>query len=229
MLRVCGSGLRRAGKLVARPERTRLEQRAEPHERARLELTDPLAGQAELAADLVEADPVAALAEAEAKLDHAPLALGERLDCVADSIVLERDLDGLQRVVSAAVGVQVAELGVALADGLVQRDRRLYRLDASSTCFSGSCVASASSSIVGARPCEVSKRWRARRSFWRRSTTCTGTRIVTPWLATARWRLANPPGGIGRKPLRQSNFSTARLRPMVPSWIRSRSGRSCPR
>jgi len=44
-------------------------------------------------------------------------------------------------------------------------------------------------------------------------------------------RLANPPDGVGQvenlKPRRWSNFSTARIRPRLPSWIRS--GKDRPR
>ena len=179
--------LRRAREVVAGRQRPRLEQGTQADERARLELADPLAGQAQLAADLVEADAVSALAEAEAELDHAPLALRERLDGVADAIVLERGLDRLQRVVRAAVGVQVAELGVSLADRLVERDGRLDGLECLLDVLQRQLRRLGQLPIVGVRPCEVSKRWRARRSFWRRSTTCTGTRIVTAWFATARW------------------------------------------
>ena len=44
-------------------------------------------------------------------------------------------------------------------------------------------------------------------------------------------RLADPQVAYveNLKPRRQSNFSTARLRPSVPSWIRSRNGTPRPR
>ena len=63
---------------------------------------------------------------------------------------------------------------------------------ASSTCWIGRPVASASSSFVGSRPSSTSSRRAARDSFCCRSTTCTGTRIVRAWFATARctdWRI----------------------------------------
>src|SRR5205823_1368376 len=69
-------------------------------------------------------------------------------------------------------------------------------------------------------------------SFCWRSTTCTGTRIVRAWFATARctdWRIHHVAYVENLKPRRQSNFSTARLRPSVPSWIKSRNGTPSPR
>ena len=69
-------------------------------------------------------------------------------------------------------------------------------------------------------------------SFCCRSTTCTGTRIVRAWFATARctdWRIHQVAYVENLKPRRQSNFSTARFRPSVPSWIRSRNGTPRPR
>ena len=96
-----------------------------------------------------------------------------------------------------------------------------------STASSASCACctdippvSASSSTDGSRPCLISNCWRARRSLLRRSSTCTGIRIVFDWFATARWqawRIHHVAYVENLKPLRQSNFSAARLRPMTPS------------
>jgi hypothetical protein len=53
-------------------------------------------------------------------------------------------------------------------------------------------------------------------------------RIVRPRSSTARWialRIHQVAYVEKRKPLRWSNFSTARTRPNVPSWMRSMSDR----
>jgi RNA polymerase sigma factor (sigma-70 family) len=55
---------------------------------------------------------------------------------------------------------------------------------------------------------------------------------VRAWFATARctdWRIHQVAYVENLKPRRQSNFSTARFRPRVPSWIRSRNGTPSPR
>ena len=62
--------------------------------------------------------------------------------------------------------------------------------------------------------------------FCSRSTTCTGMRIFRALFATPRctaWRIHHVAYVENLKPLRQSNFSAARIRPMIPSWIRSSS------
>ena len=56
----------------------------------------------------------------------------------------------------------------------------------------------------------------------------TGRRIVRPVLAMPRvmaWRIHHVAYVENLKPLRQSNFSTACIRPRLPSWMRSSSGR----
>jgi hypothetical protein len=60
---------------------------------------------------------------------------------------------------------------------------------------------------------------------------CTGMRIVRDWSASARviaWRIHQVAYVENLKPRRQSNFSTARIRPRLPSWIRSSSVRPRP-
>ena len=57
---------------------------------------------------------------------------------------------------------------------------------------------------------------------------CTGMRIVRALSASARataWRIHQVAYVENLKPRRQSNFSTARISPSVPSWMRSRNGR----
>ena len=59
------------------------------------------------------------------------------------------------------------------------------------------------------------------------STTWTGMRIVRDLSASARataWRIHHVAYVEKRNPLHGSNFSTARIRPSVPSWMRSRNG-----
>ena len=60
------------------------------------------------------------------------------------------------------------------------------------------------------------------------SPACTGRRMVRPVLAMPRvmaWRIHHVAYVENLKPLRQSNFSTACIRPRLPSWMRSSSGR----
>ena len=68
----------------------------------------------------------------------------------------------------------------------------------------------------------------SRRSRW---ATATGSRIAREWFESARpiaWRIHSVAYVENRKPLRQSNFSTARISPSVPSWMRSSSVSSVP-
>ena len=58
------------------------------------------------------------------------------------------------------------------------------------------------------------------------STMCTGMRMVRAWSAIARviaWRIHHVAYVENLKPLVWSNFSTARISPRLPSWMRSRS------
>src|SRR5436190_16570035 len=90
-----------------------------------LDLADALARDVERAADLVERARVLS-AEAVAQLQHAPLAIGEVLQRLAQRLLGE-DLGGaLVRRLRALVGDELAELRLLLvADRLLQRDRRL--------------------------------------------------------------------------------------------------------
>ena len=71
----------------------------------------------------------------------------------------------------------------------------------------------------------------ARDIFCSRSTMCTGIRIVRALFATPRctaWRIHQVAYVENLNPFRQSNFSAARIKPMIPSWIRSSSISPCP-
>src|SRR5919198_3638488 len=67
-----------------------LGQRLELLERVVLDLADPLARDAEGAADLLERARLPAL-EPEAQLDHLPLALGQRLERLLDVLAAQRE------------------------------------------------------------------------------------------------------------------------------------------
>src|SRR5205823_3093039 len=96
-------------------------------QRRRLELTHPLARQAELLADRLERDR--RTAEPEAQLDHPALALRQRRQSLPDRVGPERVAGSLLGIRRGAVGDEVAELGaVVLAHPLVQRHRGLDRL-----------------------------------------------------------------------------------------------------
>src|SRR3954447_21875240 len=96
-------------------------------ERLVLDLADPLARDVESAAHLVERARVLA-AEPVAQLEHAALAVGEVLECLAERL-LGQDLGcAVVRGLGALVGDELAELRLLLvADRLLERDRRLRR------------------------------------------------------------------------------------------------------
>src|SRR3954471_19001546 len=96
-------------------------------ERLVLDLADSLACDVEGAAHLVERARVLA-AEPVAQLQHAPLAVGEVLERLAQRLLGE-DLRGpLIGGLGALVGDELAELGFLLvADRLLERHRRLRR------------------------------------------------------------------------------------------------------
>ena len=112
----------------AADERDHVAQRREPRERLALELAHALARQVELVADRLERPRLAV--EPEAELEDPPLALGERVERLADALPAERLLGLVERVGGLAVGEQVAELALVVrADRLVQRDRRVRGAD----------------------------------------------------------------------------------------------------
>ena len=64
--------------------------------------------------------------EPEAQLEDPPLALGQRVERLADALAAERLLGLVERVGGLAVGEEVAELALVVrADRLVQRDGRV--------------------------------------------------------------------------------------------------------
>ena len=87
-------------------------------------------------------------------------------------------------------------------------------------------IASAISSTVGSRPSSWRSPRETRMSRLIVSTMWTGMRIVRAWSAMARvmaWRIHHVAYVENLKPFSKSNFSTARIRPMLPSWMRSRN------
>ena len=118
--------LRRLGEVADAAElgRLTLQRRLEPPQRGRLELAHALAGERELAADVLERPALAV--EAETELEHAALTIGQARERVADGLVTQCVRGLLLGVDARAVGEQVAQLAVALAaDLLVERHRRL--------------------------------------------------------------------------------------------------------
>src|ERR1044072_8470479 len=83
-------------------------------------------------------------------------------------------------------------------------------------------------SVCGSRACPVSCRiWREMRFILLMvSIMCTGMRMVRAWSAIERvmaWRIHHVAYVENLEPRRYSNLSTAFMRPMLPSWIRSRN------
>src|SRR4051794_36613206 len=93
-------------------------------ERLALQLPHPLAGQVELVPDRLERPRLAL--EAEPQLEDPPLALGQRVERLANALPAKRLFRLLEGIRRLAVGEEVAELALVVgADGLVERDRRL--------------------------------------------------------------------------------------------------------
>src|SRR4051794_26154106 len=108
-------------------ELLRLGQRLQLLQRLVLDLADPLARHVERAADLVQR-PRMLTAEPVAELEHAPLAVGEVLQRLAQRLLGE-DLGGaFVGRLGPLVGDELAELRLLLvADRLLERDRGLRR------------------------------------------------------------------------------------------------------
>src|SRR2546425_6434589 len=78
-------------------------------ERVVLDLADALAGDAEGLADLLERARLRTR-EPEAKLDHLPVALRQRRECVLDVLAAQGDLGGVVRRLGLLVLDEVAKL-----------------------------------------------------------------------------------------------------------------------
>src|SRR3954471_301854 len=113
--------LRDVAELLSLRERLQLLQRLV------LDLADALARHVERAADLVQRAGMLA-AEPVAQLEHPALAVGEVLERLAQGLLREDLRRALGRRLGPLVGDELAELGLLLvADGLLERDRRLRR------------------------------------------------------------------------------------------------------
>ena len=195
---------------------------------AGLDLADALPGQVEVLADLFERAGLAAV-EAEPELQDLALTVVEGGEQPVDLIGEQRGGGHLEGGLGGPVLDDVAELGVAvLTERLAESDSgSAAKRRASVTLSSGISTSAESSARVAGRPSFSSSRARA---FWRRASVSpawTGRRIVRPVLAMPRviaWRIHQVAYVENLKPLRQSNFSTACIRPRLPSWMRSRSG-----
>src|SRR4051812_18311842 len=92
-----------------------------------LDLADPLAGDVEGPADLVQGPRMLA-AEPVTELEHAALAVGEVLEGLLQRLLGEQLGGPLEGRLGALIGDELAELRLLLvADRLLQRDRRLRR------------------------------------------------------------------------------------------------------
>src|SRR5918995_7471671 len=102
-----------------------LSQRLKLLQRLVLDLADPLAGDVEGPSHLVERARVLA-AEPVAQLEHAPLAVREVLERLAQRLLGEDIGGALIRGLRLLVGDELAELGLLLVAGrLLERDGRL--------------------------------------------------------------------------------------------------------
>src|SRR5437868_8643758 len=105
-------------------ERDQISQRRQPGQRLALELADALTRQVELVPDRLERPRLAL--ETEAKLEDAPLPLGECVERAPDALAPQRLFRLVERIGGLAVCEEVTELAFVVgADRLVQRDRRL--------------------------------------------------------------------------------------------------------
>src|SRR3954471_12866916 len=97
-------------------------------QRLRLDLPDPLSGDPELLADLLERARVA-VDEAEAQLDDLLLPVRERVQDRVELVLEQEERRGADRHDGVAVLDEVAEVGVLLlADRRLQRHRLLRQL-----------------------------------------------------------------------------------------------------
>ncbi len=90
----------------------------------------------------------------------------------------------------------------------------------------GMSILRAISSFVGSRPSSCTSARLVRMSLLIVSIMWTGMRIVRAWSAIARviaWRIHHVAYVENLYPRRHSNLSTAFMRPMFPSWMRSRN------
>ena len=161
---------------------------AEAAQGGRLELADPLAREPELLADLLEARALDVAGKAEATLEDVPLPLRQLRHGLADALLLDRSTCGVDRILGGAIAEEIASSPSPSPIAWFRETDASTASSASCAWFGFSSVASASSSSVGGRPSFTSSACRVRRSFSRRSWTCTGIRIVSPWFATARWQ-----------------------------------------
>src|SRR5438045_6114474 len=117
-----GAAYRRSGDLA---ELLRLREGLELLQALGLDLPDPLAGDVEGTADLVQGPRVLA-AEPVAELEHAALAVGEVLEGLLQRLLGEQLGGTLEGGLGALIGDELAELRLLLvADRLLQRDRGL--------------------------------------------------------------------------------------------------------
>src|SRR3954452_8970432 len=101
----------------------------------------------------------------------------------------------------------------------------------SMTSSTGRSTIAAISSSVGSRPSWTASSRSTRLILRWRWPMCTGRRIVRAEFSRPRWidcRIHSVAYVENLKPFRQSNFSEARIRPSMPSWIRSPSVRPWP-
>src|SRR3954447_4698661 len=94
----------------------------------------------------------------------------------------------------------------------------------SMTSSTGRSTIAAISSSVGSRPSWTASSRSTRLILRWRWPMCTGRRIVRAEFSRPRWidcRIHSVAYVENLKPFRQSNFSEARIRPSMPSWIRS--------
>ena len=158
-------------------ERCEIAERSQPRERLTFELPNALARQVELVADRLERPRLAL--EAEAQLEDAPLALGERVERPPDALAAKRLLRLVERVGRVTVGEEVAELALVVgAHVLVQRDRRVSGAERLVDVLDRE-AGRLRELLLGRLAAELDLEPASRAdSFCWRSTTCTGTRIV---------------------------------------------------
>ena len=196
--------------------------------RPSLDLADALTGEVEVLAHLLERAGLAAV-EAEAEAEDLALPLVERGEQAGDLLGEQCGGGHLEGGLGRAVLDDVTQLGVAvLTERLGQRERLGREAQRLGDLVLGHLEVGRQ---LGERGRTAELELEAARAFCRRASVSpawTGSRIVRPVLAMPRvmaWRIHHVAYVENLKPLRQSNFSTACMRPRLPSWMRSRRGR----
>ena len=202
----------------------------EPAQRFLLELADALARDAEDAADLLERLRLGGAVERRSEgSGSAARARTARRPHRAARARSARPRPARRACVSSLANEIAERRRVVLADRLVERCDGA-RGGAHLAHLLHAAASPLGDLLVGRRALELRDERRARRArssarARRCAPGCGSSRALFATPRCTAWRIHHVAYVENLKPFRQSNFSAARIRPMIPSWIRSSSVR----